>query len=581
MNGFFWTTKKKHTTKPKEVVARIVDLLSECEQIPKEDFALARSSMSSSASNSDRESAVAAIHTSQSQECLSNECSGYSNLSEPSSESEDGFSTKKDSLSSDKTLYSKEGQTELLETSTSSKDLSELDSNRLAPSSSSSVSSDAMTDNSKTLALALANPKKKNRETWNMSEENRSDDELSSLKKYRQEHQSSEASSLSDSSGSGNSSPKIDSEKLIRLNEGLKNIEVYFVMIRSTFLTELTVTPYNESQPQDYVLSDTKNKTEELEKRDRYVELIIKYRLMQKALVPEILRKLSFETRKCIAHIFKMLIQMNLGHFIEATVDDHYEILRCLTVGYNYGETALISGSMLRDCLNEKNFVILYLTQMTSEFEHLFHVTLHNSNFDIAADAFTNITHVLHGHPRLVKNYLMTHYDRVFALFNQLLKCDNYVTKRQALQFLSKLLLDPTNFEIMQKYVSSRSNLRLVMVLLRERSSALRMDAFHVFKIFVANPHKSEEVTQTLLRNKDKLINFVTEFGKLEVNKDFQKERQLLIFTLQRLSKVHEGASSKKCVSKSAESPSSQVVDTNLSDRQVLQSTMVPGTESL
>jgi calcium binding protein 39 len=43
----------------------------------------------------------------------------------------------------------------------------------------------------------------------------------------------------------------------------------------------------------------------------------------------------------------------------------------------------------------------------------------------------------------------------------------------------------------MQKYIVSKKYLKQIMLLLREPSAALRMDAIHVFKIFVANPNKS------------------------------------------------------------------------------------------
>ena len=107
---------------------------------------------------------------------------------------------------------------------------------------------------------------------------------------------------------------------------------------------------------------------------------------------------------------------------------------------------------------------------------------------------------------------LKTSFERIFGLLNGLLLDSNYATKRQALQLLSELLLDPVNFTVMQKYIASKKHLKQIMLLLREPSAALRMDAFHVFKIFVANPNKSEEVELLLLRNCEKLLAFVMDF---------------------------------------------------------------------
>jgi calcium binding protein 39 len=66
----------------------------------------------------------------------------------------------------------------------------------------------------------------------------------------------------------------------------------------------------------------------------------------------------------------------------------------------------------------------------------------------------------------------------------------NYMTKRVALQILSTVLLTRSNYAVMIRYVNSRTNLILVMKLLRDPSPHITLDAFHVFKIFVANPTK-------------------------------------------------------------------------------------------
>ena len=49
------------------------------------------------------------------------------------------------------------------------------------------------------------------------------------------------------------------------------------------------------------------------------------------------------------------------------------------------------------------------------------------------------------------------------------------------------------------------------------------MEAFHVFKIFVAYPDKPEGVKKILMRNKDKLVQFLQDFkhdGGAEVEEE-------------------------------------------------------------
>ena len=49
------------------------------------------------------------------------------------------------------------------------------------------------------------------------------------------------------------------------------------------------------------------------------------------------------------------------------------------------------------------------------------------------------------------------------------------MTKRQSLKLLGELLLDRTNFAIMTRYIACVDNLKMVMVLLRDRSSSIQL----------------------------------------------------------------------------------------------------------
>lgn len=277
-------------------------------------------------------------------------------------------------------------------------------------------------------------------------------------------------------------------------------------------------------------------------KMDRMAELLLRYRVLEKVLKPKVLCALTFETRKYVGNVFRAMTVHNLHNFVELLAD-RPEFMSCLVEGYKCNDTSLICGSMLRDCFEYESLTVLFLKDLHQEFALLFHITKTNANFDISADAFMNITRLLTRHAVATVPCLDESFDRIFGLLNGLLTSENYVTKRQALQLLSELLLNPVNFAVMQRYIASRDNLKLVMLLLRETSQALRMDAFHVFKIFVANPNKSEEVEHLLLRNCEKLLPFVSEFGKHETKREFLQERSLLVFTLQRMASKAEHSS--------------------------------------
>jgi len=138
-------------------------------------------------------------------------------------------------------------------------------------------------------------------------------------------------------------------------------------------------------------------------------------------------------------------------------------------------------------------------------------------------------------HKNLCAKFLETHYNQVFSQFNVLLESKNYVTKRQSLKLLGELLLNRTNFNIMMRYINEPANLKIMMNLLRGNTKAIQFEAFHVFKIFVANPKKSRGVIEILLRNRVKLMDFLKKFQKEKEDEQFNDEKQILLNTLAQL----------------------------------------------
>ena len=51
-----------------------------------------------------------------------------------------------------------------------------------------------------------------------------------------------------------------------------------------------------------------------------------------------------------------------------------------------------------------------------------------------------------------------------------------------------------------------------MMNLLRDTSANIQFEAFHVFKVFVANPKKPEAISQILVNNREKLIAYLRNF---------------------------------------------------------------------
>ena len=103
---------------------------------------------------------------------------------------------------------------------------------------------------------------------------------------------------------------------------------------------------------------------------------------------------------------------------------------------------------------------------------------------------------------------------------------------------LAELLLDRNNFQVMMKFISSKQNLKMMMNLLIDKSKNIQFEAFHVFKVFVANPRKPDTIVNTLVKNKERLVTYLDKFHIEKQDAQFVDEKKLIIQTIQDLKAV-------------------------------------------
>lgn len=107
----------------------------------------------------------------------------------------------------------------------------------------------------------------------------------------------------------------------------------------------------------------------------------------------------------------------------------------------------------------------------------------------------------------------------------------------------------------MTRYISNPDNLKLMMNMLKEKSRNIQFEAFHVFKVnimrkmnvqynvtmlfvqvFVANPNKPKPILDILIRNQDKLVEFLTRFHtERSEDEQFNDEKAYLIKQIKEL----------------------------------------------
>ncbi|KAL5253933.1 hypothetical protein ACHWQZ_G013634 [Mnemiopsis leidyi] len=250
------------------------------------------------------------------------------------------------------------------------------------------------------------------------------------------------------------------------------------------------------------------------------------------------LRYIDFEGKKYTSQILSNLLKRQIGtryptvEYILSQKRSENEtpsndILDELIQGYDHQEIALHSGLVLRECTKHDSLASIVLSD--PKFFAFFNY-VEVSTFDIASDAFVTFKDLLTVHKNTAAQFLEKNYDRFFTDYKKLLTSDNYVTRRQSLKLLGELLLDRHNYLTMDRYIGSAENLKLMMTMLADQSRSIAYEAFHVFKIFVANPNKKKEVLDILLKNKEKLIDFLSKFqSDRKEEEQFHEEREYLI----------------------------------------------------
>ncbi|XP_066357397.1 putative MO25-like protein At5g47540 isoform X3 [Miscanthus floridulus] len=153
-------------------------------------------------------------------------------------------------------------------------------------------------------------------------------------------------------------------------------------------------------------------------------------------------------------------------------------------------------------------------------------------DFNIQSDVFKTFKELMTRHKSTVAEFFSKNYDWFFAEFNSklILSASNYFIRRQAVQLLRDILLERSNIAVMMRYVSSKEHLMIQMNLLRDESVAIQVEAFHVFKLFVANQEQPPEITSILRANRSKLLRFLKDFTTVEKDdKKFEADKATVI----------------------------------------------------
>lgn len=85
------------------------------------------------------------------------------------------------------------------------------------------------------------------------------------------------------------------------------------------------------------------------------------------------------------------------------------------------------------------------------------------------------------------------------------------------------------------KYVNESENLKLSMMALKGGTKAVQLAVFHVLKLFVPNPYKSDGILRILIANKKIFINFLSEFEKDSKDEQLIAHKQEMVEAFEKL----------------------------------------------
>jgi calcium binding protein 39 len=292
-------------------------------------------------------------------------------------------------------------------------------------------------------------------------------------------------------------------------------------------------------------------------------------------LVVNQLVKLSGEARRDLIQILCQLARRPPPNPPVEYIEAHPELYHRLFAMSGAPETGLAAGTLLRELIVRSEVVTAGLLTMPTVGRLVELVGV--NNFELAGDAYLTLRELFTRHKAVAARFLEANYDPLLAPpppgpepseatsasaaaaaaaaastattttttttsntaqshhFFRVMSGDEYLPKRQLVKLLAEVLLDRSNFIVMNRYISSADNLKLVMNLLRDKSKNIQFEAFHVFKVFVANPNKKDEITAILARNRDRLVDYLTNFLKDKEDIQMDEEKKLLISTLRDL----------------------------------------------
>ncbi|CCE61736.1 hypothetical protein TPHA_0B00640 [Tetrapisispora phaffii CBS 4417] len=197
-----------------------------------------------------------------------------------------------------------------------------------------------------------------------------------------------------------------------------------------------------------------------------------------------------------------------------------------------------ITGKMILECTKYEQLCRIILIKDTNFWKFFSFAKM--NNFEISSLSFQILISLFTTNEKLVSKEFFnieSNSNKFIINMNKLIAHGNYVTKRQSLKLLHDLIIVKSN-NIMMSYINSPENMKLIMTVMTDKSKLLQLDAFNIFKIFVANPRKTKPILDILIKNRDKLLLYLNNFADDSFDRMFKDEKEFIIQEIESLPRL-------------------------------------------
>jgi len=263
---------------------------------------------------------------------------------------------------------------------------------------------------------------------------------------------------------------------------------------------------------------------------------------------------LEFEAKKQSADIIAYIVRRCTRNRCDAYIGDRTDRRNGSNsiVDALFSEYAAFGSSIIHEMVKRPEMATMLLnlksrsdtkSESDCDFADRLLTLAESDDFNVSSNAYRSLSALLlHAHSglgRRVAAYLDSSFDRVVPRINSLVQRNNFVRQKQFLSLLYSLLTRESNYAVAMRYLSQKDNLAAVLLTMHKyRASSVSLEAYQVFKLFLATPRMSREVRVVLWNNKARLLALLSEFHSEKAKSDavFAEDRRVVVLCVKSVS---------------------------------------------